>query len=582
MELQSGIAISGGLVRVTQFMRRSIGLSKLLNPSAQPFPLKGGGQVQMIFTWFFVFVLSIASASFCGKSGVPFSVEVLPSGAPVLGCAQPSCVAQPADNVDDSVFNTDSSGQIDGFFREGDNSRQGYLQTNKLRANCSEEFDQLACTRKNQWVGGIEYIDHPRQPLLLQCCTFEGLRFSQIVGVSPIGPGEAVTGGEVVRDGRQISFDVIANIRKVVSSDDPKIISYEVAVRRMNCLPDPPEIEIAVDDNVEMELVQVLEKANNGSAALGHDGHAHMEKEKMSQLERKSKKKTRREKRKNGQIQQHFDRPESFGAPIFNPTAEVKQRQHYPSRFVAERKQKPVLLQLETTPQTTATPLFTLPTLPPYTFPTVPPPSQLLLLNDLNPASPPKPLTPSMSPQDLLVSPANLSALPSTSTYEQFPGFGRPQSSFVQAPELLRPQLQPLPQFGISAIGAQKRNRTQQDFSHQLQASHLGMDPQGSIHQPFGLPFYNPFGLTQRQEKPNEFTSLLDQQLFNPFTYPVGLQTPSAELSQQDRAKLPGMEEKPSIVEPSLPPMQQQLGTLFRPPPFPALSSALQNFQAQG
>ncbi|KIH68092.1 hypothetical protein ANCDUO_01574 [Ancylostoma duodenale] len=97
-----------------------------------------------------------------------------------------------------------------------------------LAKNCSEEFDQLACTRKNQWVGGIEYIDHPRQPngesrLLLQCCTFEGLRFSQIVGVSPIGPGEAVTGGEVVRDGRQISFDVIANIRKVVSSDDPKM-----------------------------------------------------------------------------------------------------------------------------------------------------------------------------------------------------------------------------------------------------------------------------------------------------------------------------------------------------------------------
>ncbi|EPB68815.1 hypothetical protein ANCCEY_12099 [Ancylostoma ceylanicum] len=409
------------------------------------------------------------------------------------------------------------------------------------------------------------------------------LRFSQIVGVSPIGPGEAVTGGEVVRDGRQISFDVIANIRKVVSSDDPKIISYEVAVRRMNCLPDPPEIEIAVDDNVEMELIQVLEKANNGSAALGHDGHAHMEKEKISQLERKSKKKTRREKRKNGQIQQHLDRPGSFGAPIFNPTAEVKQRQHYPSRFVAERKQKPLLLQLETTPQTTATPLFTLPTLPPYTFPTVPPPSKLLLLNDLNPVSPPKPLTQSMSPQDFLVSPANLSVLQSTSTYEQFPGFGRAQPSFMQTPELLQPQLQPLPQFGISPIGAQKRNRTQQDLPQQLtvQPSHLGMDSHESIHQQFVFPFYNPFGLTQRQEKPNDFTSLLDQQLFNPFTYPVGLQAPSAEMSQQNRAKLPGMEEKPSVVEPSLPPMQQQLGTLFRPPPFPALSSALQNFQAQ-
>ncbi|KAK6762011.1 hypothetical protein RB195_022919 [Necator americanus] len=177
----------------------------------------------MTASWIFFVVITTANSSFCGKSGVPFSVEVLPSGAPVLGCAQPSCVAQPADDTDDSIFNADSSGQIDGFFREGDSSHQGYLQTNKLRANCSEEFDQLACSRKNQWVGGIEYIDHPRQPLLLQCCTFEGLRFSQVVGVTPIGPGEAVTGGEVVRDGRQISFDVIANIRKVVSSEEPKM-----------------------------------------------------------------------------------------------------------------------------------------------------------------------------------------------------------------------------------------------------------------------------------------------------------------------------------------------------------------------
>lgn len=52
--------------------------------------------------------------------------------------------------------------------------------------------------------------------MLLQCCTFEGLRFSQDVGITTIQPGEAVTGGEVIRDGRQISFDVIANVRKIV------------------------------------------------------------------------------------------------------------------------------------------------------------------------------------------------------------------------------------------------------------------------------------------------------------------------------------------------------------------------------
>ncbi|VDM23252.1 unnamed protein product [Wuchereria bancrofti] len=106
--------------------------------------------------------------------------------------------------------------------------------------NCSGQFSDLSCLRKDQWVGGIEYIDHPRQPLILQCCTFPGLRFSQEVGITNVGPGEAITGGEVIRDGRQISFDVIANARKVVDANT-HIVSYEVTVRRMHCLPDPPE-----------------------------------------------------------------------------------------------------------------------------------------------------------------------------------------------------------------------------------------------------------------------------------------------------------------------------------------------------
>uniref|UniRef100_A0A914RTC3 Uncharacterized protein n=1 Tax=Parascaris equorum TaxID=6256 RepID=A0A914RTC3_PAREQ len=67
--------------------------------------------------------------SFCGSTGVPFSFEVLPSGkhckscvhrAPVLGCAQPSCVAAPENTEEDSNFLTDTEGQSDGFFREGD------------------------------------------------------------------------------------------------------------------------------------------------------------------------------------------------------------------------------------------------------------------------------------------------------------------------------------------------------------------------------------------------------------------------------------------------------------------------------
>ncbi|EJW70035.1 hypothetical protein WUBG_19058, partial [Wuchereria bancrofti] len=92
--------------------------------------------------------------------------------------------------------------------------------------NCSGQFSDLSCLRKDQWVGGIEYIDHPRQPLILQCCTFPGLRFSQEVGITNVGPGEAITGGEVIRDGRQISFDVIANARKVVDANTHMLVFH--------------------------------------------------------------------------------------------------------------------------------------------------------------------------------------------------------------------------------------------------------------------------------------------------------------------------------------------------------------------
>ncbi|VDM49668.1 unnamed protein product [Toxocara canis] len=184
-----------------------------------------------------------------------------------MGCAQPSCVASPDYVEEDSNFLTDSEGQSDGFFREGDKELKRFRDqsAHKLIANCSGNFADLSCPRKDQWVGGIEFIDHPRQPLILQCCTFEGLRFSQDVGVTNVGPGEAITGGEVVREGRQISFDVIANVRKVMDANTHEI-SYEVTVRRMNCLPDPPEPEVPFDTGVSDEVVKILTKATNGGS----------------------------------------------------------------------------------------------------------------------------------------------------------------------------------------------------------------------------------------------------------------------------------------------------------------------------
>ena len=43
------------------------------------------------------------------------------------------------------------------------------------------------------------------------------------------------------------SFDVIANVRKIARTDGGGVgrVHYEVTVRRMNCLPDPPEPEIS-------------------------------------------------------------------------------------------------------------------------------------------------------------------------------------------------------------------------------------------------------------------------------------------------------------------------------------------------
>uniref|UniRef100_A0A0N5BEB8 ZP domain-containing protein n=1 Tax=Strongyloides papillosus TaxID=174720 RepID=A0A0N5BEB8_STREA len=119
----------------------------------------------------------------------------------------------------------------------------------------------FTCNKKNHWVGGIEYIDHPRQPLILQCCSFEGLKFSQEVGTTRVNPNEAINGGEVIRNGRQISFDVISNVKKVVEEDGNKI-GYEVTVRRMNCLPDPPEPTVNVDEGAPEEIVKVLEIAS--------------------------------------------------------------------------------------------------------------------------------------------------------------------------------------------------------------------------------------------------------------------------------------------------------------------------------
>ncbi|KJH42268.1 hypothetical protein DICVIV_11746 [Dictyocaulus viviparus] len=565
----------------------------------------------MIPLWGIIAISTFTTASFCGRSGVPFSVEVLPSGAPVLGCAQPSCIYQSADDFDESVFNTDQTGQADGFFREGDRPPQGYLQANKLTANCSGDFDQLSCSRKNQWVGGIEYIDHPRQPLLLQCCTFEGLRFSQIVGVTPIGPGEAVTGGEVIRDGRQISFDVIANIRKVVDRNDSKMsvkmsmsyrlesqrkiglvkrmkkkqtrphrgmsllsyrIYYEVAVRRMNCLPDPPEIEIAVDDDVEEELLRVLEKANDGSELLGHDEHLHVESEKLS-CDRSHGKKCRNKKKNNKiDIQPRSDRAESFGAPIFNPTSMNHSRIHHSRRIVTTLSTNtPVLPTEPTSTVKPNSPFFFVPTLAPFTFPTLPTIPQMLMIPSYTPRPTEfKPFQFSLQPHAFGVPQTFLTPLLPPPTYQHLHPFAQPQ--------LIQQQFEPF----ISRQPTETRkeetvNSTQKQHRQTIpQQPHNGMPISGSEYT--SSPFHNHFALAMQNQQQLPFPSM--PEMFKPFMQPNNLQTtpPSKPTKKLKSVSDDDFE----LVEPSAPPTQKQLAPLFQPPPFTALNSALQNFQLQG
>ncbi|CAI4228591.1 unnamed protein product [Auanema sp. JU1783] len=500
-------------------------------------------------------IVTTASASYCGENGVPFSLEVLPSGLPVLGCAQPTCIAQLADDVEDSVFNNDNYGQADGFFREGDRNRQGYVQTNKMKANCSGHFDALSCSKKNQWVGGIEYIDHSRQPLVLQCCSFEGLRFSQDVGVTTIGAGEAVTGGEVIREGRQISFDVIANLRKVVDPDDSRIISYEVTIRRMNCLPDPSESETPVSEGVYEEVVRVLENANNGSQPLGHEGHPHMDAEKKhrpEKFEKKKRHKTHSVHERVGPLSHHGEKENfvgSFGAPIYRPMDEEYEKKSTatPRRYVPSAPKR-VSIEIQrpsvqidpittttTSAPTTTQPVYTLPTLPPFRLPTF---SNNIGIFGLPPPPPPPPPMPQQrslsSPQAFGVSQANpLNPLPPP-TLLHFP--------------LMFPQHQSSQAYNPFAVNNDQNNV---------------MAPQRmSLPE---LNNNNVFGMNNLEQIPPSPDNLLNHQ----HNFGLSSQNSYGLFNNQLR-------------EPQMAPNNRNLGQIFLPPPFTSLGNALHNFQAQG
>ncbi|KAF8373868.1 hypothetical protein PRIPAC_80297, partial [Pristionchus pacificus] len=187
-----------------------------------------------------------AHASFCGESTIPFSLEILESGQPVLGCARPTCFGWAPSGKPHShqaAFYR-IRGTADGFTRVEDAKSippfvQGDIryQTEQI-AHCEPGFGSVSCAGTNSWVGGIApLMNISAYPTTLRCCVYEALRQSEDRGVATVGGGQIVVGGEVFSGGVQYAFDYISDITKTVNYDQS--IQYDVAIRRFACGPLP-------------------------------------------------------------------------------------------------------------------------------------------------------------------------------------------------------------------------------------------------------------------------------------------------------------------------------------------------------
>ncbi|GMR31069.1 hypothetical protein PMAYCL1PPCAC_01264 [Pristionchus mayeri] len=186
-------------------------------------------------------LVAICSASFCGDSAIPYSVEVLKDGQPILGCARPTCFGwapsgNPASSTGAFYRINDHA---DGFIRSGRDSIPAYgpADTRFYRpqtAVCQNAFVSSNCPAVNQWVGGIApLLNVTAFPTTLQCCSFDGLLQSEDRGIATLKGGQIAQGGEVSVGGVQIAFDYISDVVKVVHADGS--VQYDVAIRRMPC-----------------------------------------------------------------------------------------------------------------------------------------------------------------------------------------------------------------------------------------------------------------------------------------------------------------------------------------------------------
>uniref|UniRef100_A0A914DWL8 Uncharacterized protein n=1 Tax=Acrobeloides nanus TaxID=290746 RepID=A0A914DWL8_9BILA len=217
--------------------------------------------------------ISASYASYCGQAGVPFSLEALPNGQPVLGCARPTCFGWNANgsrSADVAQFYTIGK-KPDGFFRKTD--FKGPIIKNATNfqpqfSYCDRGYLSPSCL-KEQWVGGIGPLGmiNASTNFQIMCCSYSKLSQATEDSQAEIRNGQSVVGGEV-RDesGKQVSFEYIANVER---NFDSKGIVYKVTLRRFPC---PEEIEpttIAAEASTEPSTSTPSETSQQPQQQLG-------------------------------------------------------------------------------------------------------------------------------------------------------------------------------------------------------------------------------------------------------------------------------------------------------------------------
>ncbi|KAI1730323.1 warthog protein 8 [Ditylenchus destructor] len=181
--------------------------------------------------------------SYCGQAAIPFSLEILPNGQPVLGCARPSCFGWDAKGrraADAAQFYKIDKAP-DGFLRTSD--VKGPLVKNATGFKpqysiCDRSYISDQCSGTT-WVGGIApsaKIDN-NSPMKLMCCSYNKLAEAVSQGQEELRAGQAIKGGEMQNgQGRQHAFEYISNVQRLF---DRHGFVYVVTMKKFPCVPLP-------------------------------------------------------------------------------------------------------------------------------------------------------------------------------------------------------------------------------------------------------------------------------------------------------------------------------------------------------